>query len=170
MKKLLLFFFLFSLIIHFSVAQVSFDSVWVWSGENAPGQLTTSLDPETWYFIHLRAENEYGGGVFSSNKYFKTGLVSGLYDKLDPESIVLFPTALSSGEFIIRLKLEDSREINICIYDAIGRGIFNMEDKSVETGQKDIRISSELLNGPGLYYVRVKVGERFTVKPLVILE
>lgn len=136
------------------------------------GQLSSSLDPETWYFIHLRAENEYGGGVFSSNKYFKTGLASGVYEgnRLDTESVVIFPNVLNSGKFIVRLKLENSRDIKIRIYDATGKNVFNMNDISVEAGQRDISISSDLLIGPGLYYIKVTAGDKFIVKPLVILE
>ncbi|MEA1897319.1 MAG: family 10 glycosylhydrolase [Bacteroidota bacterium] len=135
------------------------------------GQLSSSLDPETWYFIHLRAENEYGGGVFSSNKYFKTGLASGVHggNKLDTESVVIFPNVLNSGEFIVRLKLENSSDIRIHIYDVTGKNVFNMEDRYAKAGQVDIRINSDLLIEPGLYYVKVAVGDRFIVKPLVIL-
>ncbi len=134
------------------------------------GQLSSPLDPETWYFIHLRAENEYGAGVFSSSKYFKTGLASAVYDgnKPDAESVVIFPNALSSGEFVVRLKLESSRDIEIRIYDVTGRNILNMENISAEAGQSDIRINSELLNGPGLYYLKLRSGGKFVVKSIVI--
>lgn len=96
MKKPLLFFILFTLFVHFSAAQVSFDSIWIWSGENAPEWFTDGSEVEIGDPSFAASErgivySPYSGHVYVSSRHAEDTDGDQIIDTPEPHVYVLDP-------------------------------------------------------------------------------
>ena len=118
----------------------------------ASAQLSISLRPYTWYFLRLRAENEYGGSVYSANRYFKTGEPSNVYEDTRYTGVEIYPTVLSEGTIHVSLRGFAGSNTAIQFYDIHGRLVYTRKMHSENSGKVwNTVIEREVFAKPGIY-------------------
>jgi len=134
------------------------------------GYLSTgSLKGYTWYFLHIRGENEYGKGVFSANKYFETGEGNNVrFNEIHP-SVNIFPTFLVDENLIIDIFVSENEKTDIEITSLSGQRIYKKQNIPVFEGQKNIvNIPNYIFTGNGMYVVRIITTNGIVSKKIVV--
>jgi hypothetical protein len=83
------------------------------------------------------------------------------------------PNPARSGTVILRFGLPEAGDVQLELYDLMGRRVKSFIDGRQEAGWHDVRWRGELNGGlahPGLYYVRLRQAGRELRQPLIWLE
>jgi uncharacterized lipoprotein YddW (UPF0748 family) len=136
------------------------------------GQLLSSLEEFTWYYVHLRAENEYGGSIFSSKKYFKTGKGNGiaLANQENWGMVALYPNAIKNQSAILDINLNQTLDLTIKVYNVLG-----MEQKSLSQNFKNalgnisVELRPEDFAAKGIYFISIRAGNKKIDKNLRLI-
>ena len=132
--------------------------------------ISVSLRPFTWYFLRIRAENDYGGGVFSAVKYFQTdqGTFIENSERTNERSFTVFPTLVDQG--IIQIK-SGNPVVNIekiDIIDVTGRVIYT--NQPVNKSFLDIQTGSMGLASGTPSFVRITAGSSVEVTRIFFVD
>ncbi len=125
---------------------------------SGPAAISVSLRPLTWYFLRIRAENEYGGGVFSGVKYFQTdqGTFIGNTEKTGERSFTVFPTLVDQGIIHVKSANPVVNIEKIDIIDVTGRVVYTNQPKNKRF--LDIQTGSMGLASGTSCYLRITSG------------
>jgi hypothetical protein len=80
------------------------------------------------------------------------------------EKFNLYPNP-TSGLFTIDLELDNTRDVQIEIFNAIGQIIYSSEEEKIDAKQYALDLSDK---AAGIYQVRVRVDDKFMTKKLLI--
>jgi len=145
-----------------------FNSVYaseLFDANTASGILSaSSLKGYTWYYVHISAVNEYGYSVFSSLKYFETGIGNGINELDNNEnSLIVYQ------DEVLNLHLQFTKlpqqTININIYDILGKLVYRTY---VINEKQDIKITKPVFKNEGLYLILVKTKNGSVSKKIFI--
>ncbi|MGE4287266.1 MAG: family 10 glycosylhydrolase [Salinivirgaceae bacterium] len=159
-----------SIIIEFSEASSYNPLSFTGMLEAAPGQgqLNQNLKPQTYYYLRIKAQNEFGTGIYSSNKYFKTGTGNAISSSED-HSVELFPNLLSQGTAELRLNLPNSSRVSIKIINMVGQTVSWVQEPEVKpAGFGRYFIEASAFKAKGVYYVQISIDNSMLVKRLVV--
>lgn len=150
-----------------------FDGVKVLQRFNAAlgsGILSSPLKGQTGYYLRIAAENEYGASVFSSLKYFKTGLGNSIGEfENSGMQVNLLPNRISGGNFRIEISTINKISVSISVYDVLGNYIASLgESIDLYKGINSFQYSSYLLKGRGLYFILIESEKKKISKPLLV--
>jgi uncharacterized lipoprotein YddW (UPF0748 family) len=137
----------------------------------ANGMLSTaSLKAYTWYFVRLRAKNEYGSGIFSANKYFETGETNAIFEMDRDELVQIYPGLLREGDLHIQIKTTILTELRIDIFDISGRNLISKERSGVQAGIEEIvKIGSDEFPYSGIYFIKIESENGMDVKRIMVV-
>jgi uncharacterized lipoprotein YddW (UPF0748 family) len=127
------------------------------SNDTGSGVISVSLRPFTWYFLRIRAENEYGSGVFSAVKYYKTDQgtnIPAIFDE-NTTRFRVYPTVV---EKIVNIQSNNPDVFieKIDIIDITGRIVFTsgpLMEKAVM-----IQTDKTIPDTGGPYFVKITSG------------
>jgi len=137
------------------------------------GKLTAALDELTWYYVHLQAENEFGGSIISSIKNFQTGESTHINDhQVNNEMMVqVFPNVTREGTIAIRIILPGESEVTIEVLDLLGREIFTVvEDHPVADEQSEFQVETGDFPASGVFFIMVKADNYTRVNRVIVLD
>jgi hypothetical protein len=138
---------------------------------NDPGSgiISVSLRPFTWYFLRIRAENEYGSGVFSAVKYFKTDQGTNIPAILDEYTrrFIVYPTVVDK---IVNIQSNNPDVVieKIDIIDISGRTVFTsgpLMEKAVM-----IQTDKAIPDSSGPYFLKITSGAFFEVVGIFVTD
>jgi len=134
-------------------------------------QITASLEGFTWYYLQIQAENQFGRSVPSAKKYFMTGEGTGIQPTLLKQpQLLVYPTLFSDGTLHIRLTLCEPGNLNLQLFDQLGREIYQDVAYSLKGEcSAEISIERDLFPAPGIYFVKLS-NTRISVAELIIVQ
>lgn len=133
------------------------------------GNLTSTLDALTLYYIRLTAENEFGFSVSSSLKSFETGNGIGVENSIETNlNIQLYPNKIKGGNFYVKMFLKDKSEISFKAYDIVGKEV-NLMYNNINNPSGEVIYSlsiDEVVKG--LYFIIIDVNSQTYSKKLIV--
>lgn len=87
-------------------------------------------------------------------------------DFIRKSSLNVYPNP-ASGQFNVNLNLARNAQVQMTLFDAYGKTVYNTENKTMAQGENIMNISSSHLES-GLYLLRVKVDNREMKKRVII--
>jgi len=138
----------------------------------SPGstQISASLKGFTWYYVHIKAENEYGRSIFSAKKYFMTGEGTDLSShQIRDEQLQVYPNIFTEGTLRIIYNLPYEGTMVLDIIDELGRNIYH-EDVPSRTGETSVEVDIEYdrFPRPGIYHIRISHNQNHTTRTIVV--
>ncbi|PKP09441.1 MAG: hypothetical protein CVU09_10880 [Bacteroidetes bacterium HGW-Bacteroidetes-4] len=159
-----------SIIIEFSEASSFNPLVATGMLESTPGQgqLNQNLKPKTWFYLRIKAQNEFGTGIYSSNKYFKTGSGTAVIDK-DLVRIELFPNVINQGISELRMSIPKQSQVSVKVINLLGQTVTWVQKPKIKpAGTENYFIDAASFNAKGVYYVQVSIDNAIQVKRLLV--
>jgi hypothetical protein len=138
--------------------------------ESTPGQgqLNQNLKSQTWYYLRIKAQNEFGTSIYSSNKYFKTGTGTAISSS-EVHSVELFPNLLNQGAAELRLNLPNPSRVSIKVINLLGQTVSWVQEPDIKpAGFKMYYIEAAVFKAKGVYYVQISIDDTMQVKRLVV--
>ncbi len=132
--------------------------------------LSSSLQGNKWYYIHISADNEYGSSIFSKFKYFETGNGTGISDyNNDDLELLIYPNKVTNGKFNLRFFLQEQSSVTIEAFDAIGNKIARLHTgKQTFNGLTEFSFNTFELGNSGLYFIKVRYNNGVETKPILV--
>jgi hypothetical protein len=125
-------------------------------------------DEGTQYYWRVRGENDAGFGPWSEVWAYTTEGEIGVKDIVkDDESIICSPNPFSD-EIEIIVPLEITGQLNISIYDQLGREIDDLYDSKNASGGSYLWKPNNLENG--IYLLKVESEEKIYIRKLIYLK
>ena len=133
------------------------------------GQISGSLRGYTWYYVHLRALNEFGQSVFSAVRYFGTGEGTSIIDAGSSGKLEIHPSPLTSGRLNIRCPADGSSDGILSICSLSGQILMERSVEKVPAGEFHFMLHREEFPAPGLYFITFSSGKRVYRSSLPVL-
>ena len=123
----------------------------------------TILNNNTTYFWRVKAENDAGWGPFSNVWTFSVSR-AGVADNSTP-AIELRQNQPNpfNGETSISFTLPEREHVSLKIYDALGREITTLADRTADAGTTTVTFNAGMLKENGIYFYRLN-AENSTVE------
>ncbi|MGC9343698.1 MAG: family 10 glycosylhydrolase, partial [Bacteroidales bacterium] len=136
----------------------------------SPVQINHSLQAFTWYFARIQAINEYGGSVYSSNKYFRTGETNSIFNFNDIiREVHIYPNPGTDGKLFIKIELKNAARVEVSIYDQMGRKLQKANlCKQLNEGYNIIRMDLPENIPSGIYIMEIQSGYETKLLKLLI--
>jgi hypothetical protein len=140
--------------------------------------LSTLLAATTLHYWHVSAIDTLGEGVFSSLRFFTTGLITGIDKTIElPKEYALrqnYPNPFNPST-IISYDLPKNSHVTIIIYDILGRVVASLVNKDQSASRYNVEWSpSNLSSGVYLYRIEArsddKSGNFVSVKKLLFMK
>lgn len=132
------------------------------------GQLNQNLKSQTWYYLRIKAQNEFGTGIYSSNKYFKTGSGTGI-SKTNASGIELVPNLLQQGTAELSLNISNKSQVSIKIINLLGQTVTWVQKPEIKpAGTENYFIEASVFKAKGIYYVQISIDNTRHIKRLVV--
>jgi uncharacterized lipoprotein YddW (UPF0748 family) len=122
----------------------------------------------TWYYMHIQAQNEFGNSIYSSNKYFKTGLSNAIV-QTDFENVVLNPNRMGANTVKLTAVLSQDAYFSVKIFNMLGQELDPIvEAHYAKAGSYDFFIYPEQIRAKGIYYIQVGINKQQISKKLMV--
>jgi len=133
------------------------------------GKLNQNLKGFTWYYLRIRAQNEFGYSIYSSNKYFKTGQGTGIASQEDSDGVTLHPNCIYHQPAVLAIELKQASNCKVKVYNVLGS---ELKQFSFERNQAIGTLSIEFHYGQfpakGIYLICTQLGSKQFVNRLIV--
>ena len=137
---------------------------------NARSYTVPGLTNGVEYVFHVRALNEYGGGLPAEVTVMLPGIVSSESEEL-PTEVVLwgnYPNPFNP-ETTIRYALPQAGQVHLAVYDLLGHEVAILVDRSKPAGNHTVRFGADNLPS-GLYVYRLQAGGEAIVRTMILVK
>ncbi len=132
------------------------------------GKVNKNLSPLTWYYLRIKAINEFGSSIYSSNKYFKTGEGNALIEK-NNSPIELYPTIINQGGATLKVHLSVNSALTVNVLNILGQNVYQLVPTKVRpAGYYDFLLDASKVNTKGIYYLQILIDNQVYSKKLLI--
>ncbi len=137
---------------------------------NARSYTVTELTNGLEYVFHVRALNEYGGGLPAEVTVMLPGIVSSESEEL-PTEVQLwgnYPNPFNP-ETTIRYALPQAGQVHLAVYDLLGHEVATLVDQSKPAGNHTVRFGADNLPS-GLYVYRLQAQDKTIVRTMILVK
>jgi len=128
--------------------------------------LLTNLEYEMTYYWRVSTVTGIDTSDWSSVWRFTTLAPVGIDDDITSNvNLLIFPNPVENYS-VISFNLHKSQYITLKVYDILGREILNLIDEELNTGT--YRYGTKGVENPGIYFVRLTVGNQQITKKIII--
>ncbi len=133
------------------------------------GKLNQNLKSLTWYYLRIKAQNEFGYSIYSSNKYFKTDQGTGISTDEDLGYVKLYPNCIYHQPAVLAIDIKSVTDCKIKVYNILGTELkqFSIERNQV-IGTVSVEFNYDLFPAKGIYIVHTQIGSKQWMERLVV--
>ncbi len=136
----------------------------------------TGLNPFTIYFWKVRASNQYGNGLWSEVRRFRTVAATGVEEEyIIPTEYALeqnYPNPFNPST-TIRISIPESGYVSLKVYNMLGQEVITLVDEFMNAGTYNVEFNSSMITNhyaSGVYLYRLKVNDFAASKKMILMK